>query len=158
MAFKFGAITMVSGIIGVPLGTIIAEKLKKRSQRADPIICACGLILSAPLIAGSMLMITQNTTIAYILVFFGEVALNLNWAIVADILLVRFTNKQNHFRFRFILFFSSFILSVCWLQFNYLLFFVYFFLSFCFYLLPFVAIILYFVIIFFFQNFNFNHH
>lgn len=80
---------MVSGIIGVPLGTYIAQKLKKRSQRADPIICACGLIISAPFLAGSMIMVTANTTIAYTCVFLGEVALNLNWAIVADILLVR---------------------------------------------------------------------
>lgn len=89
VSFRFGAITMVSGIIGVPLGTYIAQKLKKRSQRADPIICACGLIISAPLLAGSMIMVQANATIAYTLVFFGEVALNLNWAIVADILLVR---------------------------------------------------------------------
>lgn len=89
VSFKFGVITMVSGIIGVPLGTYIAQTLKKRSKRADPIICACGLIISAPLLAGSMLVVEKNATIAYTLVFFGEVALNLNWAIVADILLVR---------------------------------------------------------------------
>lgn len=95
VSFRFGAITMISGIIGVPLGTYIAQKLKKRSQRADPIICACGLIISAPLLAGSMIMVTANTTIAYTLVFLGEVSLNLNWAIVADILLVRkFVKKK----------------------------------------------------------------
>jgi len=32
-------------------------------------------------------LITEYEAIAYVLVFFGEVALNLNWAIVADILL-----------------------------------------------------------------------
>lgn len=90
VSFRFGVITMISGIVGVPLGTVIAQKLKKRSPRADPIICACGLIVSAPLIAGAMIMVTANTAIAYTLVFLGEVALNLNWAIVADILLVRF--------------------------------------------------------------------
>lgn len=90
VSFRFGAITMVSGIIGVPLGTIIAQKLRKRSQRADPIICACGLILSAPLLAGSMIMVQANSACAYTLVFLGEVALNLNWAIVADILLVSY--------------------------------------------------------------------
>lgn len=35
-----------------------------------------------------MLLITENEMLAYVLVFFGEIALNLNWAIVADILLV----------------------------------------------------------------------
>lgn len=80
---------MLSGIIGVPLGTYLTQRLKKKSQRYDPIVCACGLIISAPLLVGSMLMVTANEPIAYILVFTGEVALNLNWAIVADILLVR---------------------------------------------------------------------
>lgn len=80
---------MISGIIGVPLGTLLTQRLKKHSYRNDPIVCACGLLISAPLLAGGMIMITENVTIAFILVFFGEVALNLNWAIVADILLVR---------------------------------------------------------------------
>lgn len=89
VSFRFGAITMTSGIIGVPLGTYIAQRLKKNSPRADPIICACGLIISAPMLAGSMLVVSVNESLAYLLVFLGSVALNLNWAIVADILLVR---------------------------------------------------------------------
>lgn len=87
---------MVSGIIGVPLGTYLAQKLKKKSHRYDAIICAGGLLISAPLLASSMLMVTADETLAYVLVFFGEVALNLNWAIVADILLVRFTKHTQH--------------------------------------------------------------
>lgn len=91
VSFRFGAITMIAGIIGVPLGTYLTQKLKKDSCRNDPIICACGLFISAPLLAGGMIMITENEPIAYVLVFIGEIALNLNWAIVADILLVRNT-------------------------------------------------------------------
>lgn len=90
VSFRFGFLTMISGIIGVPLGTYLTQKLKKDSCRNDPIVCACGLFISAPLIAGGMLLITENEMIAYVLVFFGEIALNLNWAIVADILLVSF--------------------------------------------------------------------
>lgn len=97
VSFRFGAITMVSGIIGVPLGTYLAQKLKTKSHRYDPIICAGGLLISAPLLASSMIMVTADEKLAYVLVFFGEVALNLNWAIVADILLVR-----SYFLFRFI--------------------------------------------------------
>uniref|UniRef100_U5EK81 Putative sugar transporter/spinster transmembrane protein n=1 Tax=Corethrella appendiculata TaxID=1370023 RepID=U5EK81_9DIPT len=87
VSFIFGALTMVSGIIGVPLGSYLSTRLNKRYRRADPIICAIGLICSAPLLAGAMLVVTFNTTLAYTLVFFGELFLNLNWAIVADILL-----------------------------------------------------------------------
>ncbi|XP_055626651.1 protein spinster isoform X3 [Toxorhynchites rutilus septentrionalis] len=87
VSFTFGAITMTTGIIGVPLGSYLSQRFNRKYPRADAYICALGLILSAPLLAGGMLMVTANTTLAYVLVFFGELALNLNWAIVADILL-----------------------------------------------------------------------
>lgn len=89
VSFKFGVITMTAGIIGVPLGSYLSTRLGKTYPRSDPVICAIGLLISAPLIAGSMLVVTANSTLAYILVFLGEVALNCNWAIVADMLLVR---------------------------------------------------------------------
>lgn len=108
VSFKFGAITMAAGILGVPLGAFLSTKLSKRYPRCDPVICAMGLLISAPLIAGSMLMVTVNSTLAYILVFFGEIALNLNWAIVADMLLVRF-----HKMFNVFLLFLCFIISNC---------------------------------------------
>lgn len=98
VSLRFGAITMISGIIGVPLGTFLTQKLKKKSHRNDPIVCACGLFISAPLLAGGMILITENELIAYALVFIGEIALNLNWAIVADILLVR---SCVHFNFEY---------------------------------------------------------
>lgn len=80
---------MTTGIIGVPLGSYLSQRFNRKYPRADPYICAVGLILSAPLLAGAMLTVSANATLAYVLVFFGELALNLNWAIVADILLVR---------------------------------------------------------------------
>lgn len=81
---------MTAGIIGVPLGSYLSTWLSKKNLRYDPWICAFGLLISAPLIASSMLMVTVSSTWAYVLVFLGEVALNCNWAIVADMLLVRF--------------------------------------------------------------------
>lgn len=87
---------MLAGIIGVPLGAYLTQKLRKKSHRYDPIICACGLLISAPLLVGAMLLVNVNEPIAYGLVFVGQVALNLNWAIVADILLVR-SIQFNHF-------------------------------------------------------------
>lgn len=80
---------MTAGIAGVPLGSYLSTKLSKRYPRSDPVICAVGLLLSAPLIAASMIFVTYSAPLAYILVFLGEIALNLNWAIVADMLLVR---------------------------------------------------------------------
>lgn len=79
---------MGAGLVGVPLGTVLAQTLKRRYPRADPLICAGGLLISAPFLLGSMFLVSVHTGAAYALIFLGAVALNLNWAIVADILLV----------------------------------------------------------------------
>ena len=78
---------MLSGIVGVPLGSILSTKLKQKYPRADPIICGCGLLLSAVLLGFGMFACNKNIHLAFILLFLGEVALNLNWSIVADVLL-----------------------------------------------------------------------
>lgn len=88
MSFYFGVITMVSGIIGVPLGAIAATKLRAKYLRADPLICAFGLLVSCPLIFGGALLAKNHETLCFALIFLGEVFLNLNWSIVADMLLV----------------------------------------------------------------------
>jgi len=80
---------MVSGIIGVPLGSIAAQKLRVRNPRADPLICAFGLLASTPLMFAAAIMAQYNTSACFVLIFFAELFLNLNWSIVADILLVR---------------------------------------------------------------------
>ncbi|XP_032590411.1 protein spinster isoform X1 [Drosophila grimshawi] len=87
VAFKFGLITMIAGLLGVPMGSYLSQALKKRYPSADPVICAVGLLLSAPLLTGACLVVSRYTIATYILIFFGQLALNLNWAIVADILL-----------------------------------------------------------------------
>lgn len=81
---------MVAGIIGVPLGSILSQKMAKRFPTADPLICAFGLIFSVPLLTGAMIIVTQNSVPTYVLIFLGQLSLNMNWAIVADILLVRY--------------------------------------------------------------------
>ena len=78
---------MLSGIVGVPLGSILSTKLKQKYPRADPIICGVGLLLSAILLGIGMFATNKNIHVAFILLFLGEVALNLNWSIVADVLL-----------------------------------------------------------------------
>ncbi|XP_072744334.1 protein spinster isoform X1 [Anoplolepis gracilipes] len=87
VAYKFGLIGMASGLIGVPLGSTIAQKLRKYWQQADPLICAIGLLISAPLLFFAMITANTNSTLCYVLIFFGQLSLNLNWSIVADMLL-----------------------------------------------------------------------
>lgn len=79
---------MVSGLIGVPLGSFIAQKLRIRWQQADPLICALGLLISVPLLFFAVITANTNSNLCYALIFFGQVSLNLNWSIVADMLLV----------------------------------------------------------------------
>ncbi|XP_011635726.1 protein spinster isoform X1 [Pogonomyrmex barbatus] len=87
VAYKFGLIGMASGLIGVPLGSAIAQKLRVYWQQADPLICAIGLLISAPLLFFAMITANTNPALCYTLIFFGQLSLNLNWAIVADMLL-----------------------------------------------------------------------
>jgi len=84
----FGIITMVAGIIGVPCGALLSTKLKTKFPRADPVICGIGLSITAFLFFLSLMWATEeNTIIALVLIFLGEISLNLNWSIVADMLL-----------------------------------------------------------------------
>uniref|UniRef100_A0A1B6JMB3 Major facilitator superfamily (MFS) profile domain-containing protein n=1 Tax=Homalodisca liturata TaxID=320908 RepID=A0A1B6JMB3_9HEMI len=87
VSYKFGVITMISGLIGVPAGSFLAQRLRVRYPRADAYICACGLICSAPILFAASLYANNNVYMCYTLIFIGELFLNLNWSIVADILL-----------------------------------------------------------------------
>lgn len=91
VSLYFGVITMMSGLIGVPLGSYLAQRLRVNYPRADAYICACGLIGSAPVLFAASLYATHSAGLCYFLIFIGEVMLNMNWSIVADILLVSST-------------------------------------------------------------------
>lgn len=82
---------MLAGLIGVPFGSFMGQKLRGRYERADPIVCGMGLLFSTPLMLAGLFMANVNTTAAFAIVFFGQLLLNLNWSIVADILLVIFS-------------------------------------------------------------------
>ena len=79
---------MVAGLIGVPLGSWLSTKLKTRNPRADPLICAFGLLSSTPLMFLAAIMAEYDTIACYTLIFLASLFLNLNWSIVADMLLV----------------------------------------------------------------------
>lgn len=85
--FIFGLVTMLSGIVGVPLGMILSTKLRAIYPRADPIICGAGILTSALFLTFGILHCDSNIVLALVLIFIGEVSLNLNWSIVADMVL-----------------------------------------------------------------------
>ena len=88
VSYKFGTVAMVAGLIGVPLGTLLSSRLRPHYRNADPLICAAGLITSSPLIYLGLVVVKYSGGWGFTLVFFAEVALNLSWPIVADMLLV----------------------------------------------------------------------
>ncbi|KAK5855750.1 hypothetical protein PBY51_007394 [Eleginops maclovinus] len=83
----FGTITVVTGLLGVASGVMISRKLRTRTPRADPLVCAAGLLLSAPFLYLAIVFAQASTVATYIFIFLGETFLSMNWAIVADILL-----------------------------------------------------------------------
>lgn len=85
---------MLAGILGVPLGSFLSQKFRSKIPQADPLVCGLGLLISTPLFAGAMILARYNKLLCYILIFNGQLALNLNWAIVADILLVRLEHSH----------------------------------------------------------------
>src|SRR5687768_13839681 len=90
VSFQFGIAMMLSGLFGVPLGSILSQKLKIISLRADPLICGIGLFMSAPVLYSASLIVAghdHHEMVTLTLIFFGMLFLNLSWSIVADILL-----------------------------------------------------------------------
>nr|XP_040047505.1 protein spinster homolog 1 isoform X2 [Gasterosteus aculeatus aculeatus] len=83
----FGVITCVTGVLGVASGVQVSRQLRTRTARADPLVCAAGLLLSAPFLYLAIVFAQASTTATYVFIFFGETFLSMNWAIVADILL-----------------------------------------------------------------------
>ncbi|KAF5903764.1 protein spinster 1, partial [Clarias magur] len=83
----FGVITCVTGVLGVAMGVGVSKSLRTRTPRADPLVCAAGLLLAAPFLYLSIVFAQGSTIATYVFIFFGEMFLSMNWAIVADILL-----------------------------------------------------------------------
>ncbi|XP_056432296.1 protein spinster homolog 1 isoform X1 [Gadus chalcogrammus] len=83
----FGIVTCVTGVLGVTSGMLVSRSLRKRTQRADPLVCAAGLLLSAPFLFLAIVFAQSSTVATYVFIFLGETFLSMNWAIVADILL-----------------------------------------------------------------------
>lgn len=89
VSFKFGIVAMMAGLIGVPLGSAIAQRLRPIDKTCDPLICAFGLITSAPFVYLGLVVASKSTNWCFFFVFMAQVTLNLSWSIVADMLLVR---------------------------------------------------------------------
>lgn len=86
-SYIFGAVTVVTGILGVCLGTALSRFFRNRVEYADPVICAVGMLGSVPFLFATIFTASANITAAYVFIFLTETLLSLNWPILADILL-----------------------------------------------------------------------
>jgi hypothetical protein len=102
VSYKFGVVSMVSGIMGVPAGSFVAQHLRHRFPRIDAHLCGIGLLLSTPMVFAACLSASYSLTLCLTFVFFGEFFLNLTWSIVADILLVRSETRGRRQRQRLV--------------------------------------------------------
>merc|ERR1712045_856363 len=69
------------------IGSILSVKLRPKIARSDPLICGMGLVPASIFLCIAIFTCNRAFILAFVLIFFGEIALNLNWSIVADILL-----------------------------------------------------------------------
>ncbi|XP_027546918.1 protein spinster homolog 3-like isoform X5 [Neopelma chrysocephalum] len=90
----FGGITVGTGIVGVIAGAEAARRLRKMYNKADPLICATSMFISA-LCLYTALMVAQTSILStFIFIAFGELFLSVNWAVVTDILLYVVTPRR----------------------------------------------------------------
>uniref|UniRef100_A0A8C2A761 Major facilitator superfamily (MFS) profile domain-containing protein n=1 Tax=Cyprinus carpio TaxID=7962 RepID=A0A8C2A761_CYPCA len=83
----FGAITCVTGLLGVVIGAVTTRLCRQKTERADPLVCAVSMLGSAIFICLIFVVAKKSIVGAYICIFIGETLLFLNWAITADILM-----------------------------------------------------------------------
>jgi MFS family permease len=83
----FGVITCAAGFTGVAAGLYFANLLRRWTQRADPLICAVGLVAGAPFLYLAIILSNRSAVATWVLIFISEALLSLNWALVTDMLL-----------------------------------------------------------------------
>ncbi|XP_017510504.1 protein spinster homolog 3 isoform X3 [Manis javanica] len=92
----FGALTVVTGIIGVILGAEASRRYKKVNPRAEPLICASSLLVAAPCLYLALTLAPTTFLASYVFLALGELLLSCNWAVVADILLISSALRTGH--------------------------------------------------------------
>ncbi|XP_040907426.1 protein spinster homolog 3 [Toxotes jaculatrix] len=86
-SYIFGAVTVATGVLGGSLGTGLSRWFRDKVPNADPLICAIGMLGSAPCLFITIFVASSSIPATYVFIFLGELLLSLNWAVLADILL-----------------------------------------------------------------------
>lgn len=62
----FGIITCVTGVLGVTAGVEISRRWHRTNPRADPLVCAIGLLGSAPFLFLAVVFAQQSIVATYV--------------------------------------------------------------------------------------------
>ena len=87
VAFVFGAELTAAGVIGLILGSGLSYVLRPRIAWIDPSICGLSMLIAAPFLFVAIAFADQFVAMTFVMVFFGELLLNMNWAVAVDIML-----------------------------------------------------------------------
>jgi len=66
VSFIFGVITCLAGFSGVAIGMFAAKRLRPVTPRADPLLCAFGLIAGAPFLLLSLVLSRYHSVITWV--------------------------------------------------------------------------------------------
>ena len=83
----FGIVTVIGGIGGVLLSAVSAQYFRKKTDRADALICALGVLAAAPFVFFALLLPRSSITFTFLFMLISITLLCVNWALVADMLL-----------------------------------------------------------------------
>ncbi|TNM84573.1 hypothetical protein fugu_008751 [Takifugu bimaculatus] len=86
-SYGFGVVTIVTGVLGGSIGTLLSRSFRDRLPHVDPLICAVGLLASVPCLIASIFTASTSVATAYVFAFLGQALVAMNWAVMADILL-----------------------------------------------------------------------
>uniref|UniRef100_A0A1I7XTC3 MFS domain-containing protein n=1 Tax=Heterorhabditis bacteriophora TaxID=37862 RepID=A0A1I7XTC3_HETBA len=90
----FGLITCAAGIVGVVMGSTIAQAWREgrwglhASHRADASVCALGSLLAVPLLYTCLVASSYTINITWCLMFMAVTCMCLNWAVNMDMLMI----------------------------------------------------------------------
>lgn len=81
-------VTCISGLLGVAMSSVLAEKLRKKTPNADPLVCALGSLIAVPSLFILILATgAVNEVLFWLIAAVAISAMCLSWTIVADVLL-----------------------------------------------------------------------
>ncbi|EDQ86657.1 uncharacterized protein MONBRDRAFT_33732 [Monosiga brevicollis MX1] len=92
----FGGVTVITGVCGTLLGSIISKRLESKTPAHDSYVCGVGMLVAVVFIGIAIPLASYQMWIFWVLTLFGELALCLNWGPTAAITLYVIEPKRRN--------------------------------------------------------------